>query len=183
MLSEGYVSKREKLLTRLAVVISVAIPVIVTILLFTAAPEVESSIDLTILPAFNAILNSITAVLLTCSYIFIRRKMVKWHKAFNLTAVLCSVLFLVSYVVYHSLTESTPYGGEGPVRYIYYFVLLTHIVLAVVIVPLVLFTLLRALSGKFDKHRKIARWTLPIWLYVAITGVAVYLMISPYYGS
>ena len=183
MLSEGYVSKREKLFTRLAVVVSVAIPVLVGILLFTAAPEVESSIDLTILPAFHATLNSITAVLLICSYLFIRRKMVKWHKAFNLLAVLCSVLFLVSYVVYHSLTESTPFGGEGAIRYVYYFVLLTHIVLAVVIVPLVLFTLLRALSGKFEKHRKIARWTLPIWLYVAITGVIVYLMISPYYGT
>lgn len=183
MLSQDYVSRREKFLTRLVVVISIAIPTVVAVLLFTAAPQVESAIDLTVLPAFHAILNTITAVLLVSSYLAIRQRKVTIHKTLNLLAVLCSVLFLVSYVVYHSLTESTPYGGVGAIRYVYYFILLTHIVLAVVIVPLVLFTLLRALGGKFEKHKKIARWTLPIWLYVAVTGVIVYLMISPYYGA
>lgn len=98
-----------------------------------------------------------------------------------LSAVGVSVLFLVSYVTYHATTESTIYGGEGTIRYVYLFILLTHIILAIAIVPLVLITLSRALAQKFDKHKKIARWTLPLWLYVTITGVIVYFMISPYY--
>ncbi len=98
-----------------------------------------------------------------------------------ITAFSFSALFLICYVVYHALTEPTSYGGSGIVRNIYYFILLTHIILAAVIVPLVLITLVRGLQQKFDKHRRIARWTFPLWLYVAITGVAVYLMLSPYY--
>ena len=88
----------------------------------------------------------------------------------------------MSYVVYHSLAETTKYGGTGTIKYVYYFILLTHIVLAAIIVPFVLFTLVKALNGQFDQHKKIARWTLPMWLYVTITGVLVYLMISPYYS-
>lgn len=97
------------------------------------------------------------------------------------SAILVSVLFLLSYVAYHLTTSSTPYGGEGWDRKIYFFILITHIVLSAAIVPMVLITYVRALSEKFDKHKKIARITLPIWLYVTITGVVVYLMISPYY--
>jgi putative membrane protein len=97
------------------------------------------------------------------------------------TAIVLSVLFLLSYVTYHAASESTKFGGEGAIKSIYYFILLSHILLAIVIVPLVLISYVRALSEKFDKHRKIARYTLPLWLYVTITGVIVYLMISPYY--
>ena len=98
-----------------------------------------------------------------------------------LTAFALSALFLISYVIYHSLAEETHFGGEGVIRYIYFFILITHIILAAAIVPLVLITLVRGLSNKFDKHRKIARWTFPLWLYVAVTGVVVYLMLRPYY--
>jgi putative membrane protein len=97
------------------------------------------------------------------------------------TALGCSVLFLVLYMVYHITSDSTPYGGEGLLKYIYYFVLLTHILLSIIIIPFVLITYVRAISGQFYKHRKIARITYPLWLYVAISGVVVYLMISPYY--
>jgi putative membrane protein len=97
------------------------------------------------------------------------------------TAIACSVIFLVMYVAYHMTSESTKFGGEGIIRYVYFFILLTHIALSVIIIPLVLFTYVRALSQQFDRHKKLARITFPLWLYVAVTGVVVYLMISPYY--
>lgn len=173
---------RLRLFTILIITVSIIIPLTVFLLLFTSKPTIEHNINLKILPAFHAILNGITAILLIIGYFLIRNGKVLAHKSFMLTAVLCSVLFLVSYVTYHSLSGSTEYGGEGFLKSIYYFVLISHIILAVVIVPLVLFTLFRALTHDFPRHKKIARWTLPIWLYVAITGVLVYLMISPYYA-
>ncbi len=97
------------------------------------------------------------------------------------TAILCSVLFLLMYIAYHMTSDSTRFGGEGTIRYIYYFILITHIVLSVVVIPFVLITYVRALAKRFDTHKKIARITFPIWLYVAVTGVIVYFMISPYY--
>jgi len=93
----------------------------------------------------------------------------------------CSIAFLFMYIAYHATTASTPYGGEGVLRYIYLFILITHILLSIVVIPLVLISFVRALSERFDKHRKIARIAYPIWLYVAVSGVLVYLMISPYY--
>lgn len=182
MLNQEYLAAKQKVLTKIIVAVSIAIPVVVAILLFTAAPEVETSIDLKLLPKFHAILNSLTAICLILGFVFIKQRNIVAHKTVNLFALLFSVLFLVSYVVYHSLAESTSFGGEGVIRYVYYFILITHIILAAVIVPLVLFTFLRALTSQFEKHKKIARWTLPLWLYVAITGVVVYLMISPYYA-
>lgn len=181
MLNQNYLVGKQKVLSKIIIGVSIAIPVVVAILLFTAAPEVETSIDLKILPQFHAILNTLTAIALIAGFIFIKNRNIVAHYTVNLFALLFSVLFLVSYVVYHSLAESTPYGGEGIIRYVYYFILISHIILAAIIVPLVLFTFLRALTNEFEKHKKIARWTLPIWLYVAITGVIVYLMISPYY--
>jgi putative membrane protein len=103
------------------------------------------------------------------------------HRAFIGAAFTSTTLFLVSYVTYHYLTESTKYGGEGALRSIYFFVLLTHIVLAIVVVPLALMSVVRGLQMQVERHRKIAKWTMPIWLYVSFTGVVVYLMISPYY--
>lgn len=181
MLNQEYLAAKQKVLTKIIVGVSIVIPVVVAILLFTAAPEVETNIDLKLLPKFHAILNSLTALSLILGFVFIKQGNIVAHKTVNLFALLFSVLFLVSYVVYHSLAESTSFGGEGAIRYVYYFILISHIILAAVIVPLVLFTFLRALTSQFEKHKKIARWTLPIWLYVAITGVVVYLMISPYY--
>lgn len=97
------------------------------------------------------------------------------------TAIGCSVAFLAMYVAYHMTSDSTKFGGEGAIKYIYFFILLSHIILSIIVIPLVLITYVRALASKFDKHKKIAKITFPIWLYVAVTGVIVYLMISPYY--
>lgn len=131
------------------------------------------------LPKVNALFNGLAAVALICGGVAIKKRNVHVHRAFMLTAVIFSILFLVSYVIQHGSFPSVKYGGS--LGWLYYPVLLTHIVLAAAIVPLVLITLVRALSARFDKHRKIARWTLPLWLYVSITGVVVYLMCAPYY--
>jgi putative membrane protein len=118
---------------------------------------------------------------LITAFIAIRKRNIKLHRNLMLTALGLSLLFLLSYVTYHSLTESTPYGGEGALRTLYFVILISHILLAIAIVPLVLITFVQALAERFDKHKKIARITLPIWLYVTITGVIVYWMIEPYY--
>lgn len=131
------------------------------------------------LPKVNAVLNGLAAVALICGWVAIMKRKIPVHRAFMLTAVAFSVLFLVSYVIQHGSFPSVKYGGA--LGWLYYPVLLSHIVLAAAIVPLVLITLVRALSERFDKHRKIARCTLPLWLYVSITGVVVYLMCAPYY--
>lgn len=176
-------------------IISVAIPLVVAVLFILPRPDIEAGFDVKVLPFFHALLNSATAVLLLASLYFIKNGHQQAHKWANLLAVIISVIFLLSYVTYHFLTESTRFGDVnhdgvvdvaekaalGAGRYIYYFLLLTHIVLAAVIVPMVLFTLLRAFQGDNPRHRKIARITWPIWFYVAVTGVIVYIMIQPYY--
>ena len=133
------------------------------------------------LPALNAGLNSLTAVALLTGFYFIRQKNVLAHRASMLAAFGLGALFLVSYVAYHSQVASTHYGGVGAGRAIYFFLLLTHISLAIITVALVLFTLYFALTGQYTKHRAIAKWTFPVWLYVSVTGVIVYFMIAPYY--
>ncbi|GAA3977392.1 DUF420 domain-containing protein [Hymenobacter antarcticus] len=133
------------------------------------------------LPAVNAVLNSLTAVALLTGFYFIRRKNVLAHRASMGTAFALGGLFLLSYVAYHSQVESTHFGGVGTIRTVYFLLLLSHISLAVVTVGLVLFTLYFALTGQYTKHKAIARWTFPVWLYVSVTGVVVYFMISPYY--
>ena len=133
------------------------------------------------LPAVNAVLNSLTAVALLVGFYFIRQKNVLAHRASMGTAFVLGGLFLLSYVAYHSQVESTHFGGVGTVRTVYFLLLLSHISLAVVTVGLVLFTLYFALTGQYTKHKAIARWTFPVWLYVSVTGVIVYFMISPYY--
>ncbi|KAA9338743.1 DUF420 domain-containing protein [Hymenobacter busanensis] len=157
------------------------IPVAVAVLYYFPQVFRVAGLDVSYLPAVNAVLNSLTALVLVIGYVFIRQKKVAQHRAMMGTAFVLGALFLVSYVVYHSQAQTTRYGGEGLMRGIYYFVLLTHIVLAAVTVGLVLFTLYFALTNQFARHRRIARWTFPIWLYVSVTGVVVYLMISPYY--
>ncbi len=164
----------------LIAVVSILIPVVVAILYLMPKESIATDY-FSFLPKVNATLNSIATVLLIAAGWAVKQKNFELHKKLMLSAVGVSVLFLVSYVTYHATTESTIYGGEGTIRYVYLFILLTHIILAIAIVPLVLITLSRALAQKFDKHKKIARWTLPLWLYVTITGVIVYFMISPYY--
>ncbi len=172
---------KEQLWSKIIVAVSVGVTALVTLIFFISPPEINTTFNFKILPKFHAILNGTVAVLLGLSYYFIRKKNVKAHQFCNVTALICSAMFLVSYVIYHTFTESTKFGGEGFIKYIYYFILLTHIVLAAIILPIILFTFLRAFLGQFESHRKIARWTLPLWMYVSITGVLVYLMISPYY--
>ena len=129
------------------------------------------------LPAFNASLNGVAAVFLVTGYVLIRRRRIAAHRASMLAAVAASALFLISYVIYHANAGSRPFTGTGPIRAVYFFILLTHVVLAAAIVPMVLITLSRALQGRFERHAAIARWTLPIWLYVSVTGVVIYLML------
>ncbi len=148
---------------------------------FAGSYQGEVGFDVRVLPLINAVLNSFTTVFLVAALVSILRKQVALHKTFIFGAFGTTALFLVTYLLYHFLSESTPYGGTGPLRGIYYFILITHIVLAAAIVPLALVTVFRALSGRIAQHRRIARWTMPIWLYVSVTGVVVYLMISPYY--
>lgn len=137
--------------------------------------------DLTILPLLNAIFNSFTFVFLLSALIAILKKNVKLHQRFIYMAFGTTTLFLVTYVMYHYLAPSTSYGGSGFMAGLYYFVLITHIVLAAVIVPLALTSVARAWNMENERHRKIARWTMPLWLYVSFTGVLVYILISPYY--
>lgn len=131
------------------------------------------------LPALNATLNATAAVLLTIGWILIRRGRWRQHRAVMIAAFCTSVLFLISYLAYHAHAGAKHFTGQGPIRIVYFGILLTHTILAVVIVPLALITLSRALASKFDRHRIIARWTLPIWMYVSVTGVVVYFMLYP----
>jgi putative membrane protein len=135
------------------------------------------------LPTLNAILNSISAILLVTGYLFIRQKKISAHRACMSAAFITSTLFLISYLFYHYHHGSTRFAGEGIARLIYLTILGTHTVLAAAIVPMVLITFARALRKRFDRHRRIARWTLPIWLYVSVTGVIVYLMLYHIYDS
>jgi putative membrane protein len=132
-------------------------------------------------PTLNAILNASSGVLLTFGYINIRRRRIAAHKTFMLLAFACSVVFLVSYVVYHLRVGAVYFLGTGWIRPVYFALLTTHTILAIAIVPLAIITLSRALSAKYDKHRRIARWTLPIWLYVSVTGVIVYVLLYHLY--
>lgn len=129
------------------------------------------------LPALNATLNATSSVLLITGYLFIRRGERQKHKACMIAALVVSGLFLTSYVIYHAQVGSVPFKGTGWIRTLYFAVLIPHVILAAAIVPPILITVSRALSAKYDKHRRIARWTLPIWLYVSVTGVIVYLML------
>lgn len=163
------------------IIATIVIYILVAVLSGLPAYEGEVPFDPTLLPLLNAILNSFTFVFLLAALIAIKRKNIILHRRFIFAAFTTTALFLVSYVTYHYLTESTSYGGEGPLKYIYLFILFTHIVLAAAIVPLALTTVGRGLNMQVEKHRKIARWTMPLWLYVSLTGVLVYIMISPYY--
>jgi len=173
--------QKQRNFTPLIVGLSIAINLLVAILFFLPANQDLSNPNLKILPAMNAIFNSFTFMFLLFALFAIKKKNIKLHQRFIYAAFTTTALFLVTYVTYHYLTESTPYGGEGIIRSVYFFILITHILLAIAIVPLALITVARGFNRQDEKHKKIARWTMPIWLYVSLTGVIVYLMISPYY--
>lgn len=162
----------------LIILLSIVVPVAVAVLY--VLPKTETTL-FSFLPMLNATINGTTFFVLIAALVAIKNKNVVLHKRLMWTALILSVLFLLSYVLYHATTPSTSFGGEGAIKYVYFFILLTHILLSAIVVPLVLLTLVRALAEKFDQHRKLAKITLPIWLYVTLTGVLVYLMISPYY--
>jgi putative membrane protein len=162
-------------------VISVVVVGVVALLLFAAQDATAGSPEIYILPKLNALINSTVSILLIAGLYFILNKQIKAHKSCMIAAFTLSALFLVSYIIYHYNAPHTSFEGEGLIRQFYFFILISHIILAIFIVPLVLITLFRAWREDFEKHKRIARWTFPIWLYVSITGVAVYLMISPYY--
>ena len=159
--------------------VSVVIPIVVAILFTIRIPNVA---PLSFLPPIYATINGITALLLIVAYFAIKRKNIVLHEQLMKTAIGLSLIFLVMYVAYHMTSDPTPYGGEGFIKYVYYFILISHILLSIGIIPMVLITYVRALSNLFFEHKKIARYTFPIWLYIAVTGVIVYLMIAPYYA-
>lgn len=165
-------------------VVAVAIPAVVAMLFFMPSLDglsEETQKALYILPKMNAIFNGTAFACLLMAFYEIRRKNIQRHQFYTTSALVLSVLFLASYVAFHLTTASTQFGGEGWVRSAYFFILLTHILLSILVLPLVLFTYVRGLNRDVERHRKIARWTWPLWLYVTATGVIVYLMISPYY--
>lgn len=178
--------------------VSILIPVVVAILFTVKLKDFGIEVEpLSFLPPIYASINALTALLLIMGVLAIKNGNQKVHERLMTTAIACSVIFLVMYVAYHMTADSTVYGdidgngildatektNAGPMRNVYLFILLTHILLSVIIIPFVLITYVRALAARFDKHKKIAKITFPLWLYVAVTGVVVYLLISPYYAN
>ena len=174
------VALKEKKFSRFITVVSIIVPVVVALLFNVKIPNVER---LGFLPPVYASINGLTAILLIIAVWAIKKGKRKTHQKLMTICIGLSVVFLVLYMLYHMTAESTAFGGDGIIRYIYFFILISHIALSIVIIPLVLKTYARAYLGKFDSHKKLARITFPIWLYVAITGVVVYLMIAPYYSN
>ena len=170
---------KESVAKKLITIVSIAVPVVVAILFGVRLPNVE---PLSFLPPIYASINGLTAVLLIAALWAIKVKKITLHQNIMKTCIALSLSFLLMYVAYHMTSDSTPFGGEGIVRTFYFILLVSHILLSIIIIPLVLHTYLRAYLKDFQSHKKLARITFPIWLYVAVTGVVVYLMISPYYA-
>jgi len=163
-------------------ILSIVIPLAVAALFGVNLKKLGFNVEpLTFLPPIYATINGITAIVLVFAVIMIKKGNRIFHERLMKLAIALSVCFLVLYIGYHMTSESTKFGGDGVIKYVYYFILITHIVLSIAVIPLVLITYVKALAQRFDKHKKIAKITFPLWLYVAITGVVVYLMISPYY--
>jgi putative membrane protein len=162
--------------------VSIAIPVAVAGLFLVKLKDFGISVTpLTFLPPIYATINAVTAIVLVSAVMAIKNGKRKIHENLMKSAIALSLAFLVMYIAYHMTTDSTAFGGSGAIKYVYFFILLSHIILSIATIPLVLITYVRALAEKFDQHKKIAKITFPIWLYVAVTGVVVYLMIAPYY--
>jgi len=175
--------KKDSLFIPLIIGLSIIIPIVVALLmLFPTILNIESeNYDFSSLPFFHAILNGSTAVLLVTGFILIKNKKTSLHKLAMLSAFVLSAVFLVSYVISKLTNDPVPYGGEGVIRYLYFFILISHILLSIPVLPLALFSIYRGITGEFDKHKSLVKWTFPIWIYVAVSGVLVYLFMSPYY--
>ncbi|MBS3738349.1 DUF420 domain-containing protein [Mesohalobacter halotolerans] len=165
----------------LIIALSVAVPLVVILLMNLDSRTNILGLEVGTFPFFHAVINGLTAILLFVGYLLIKNQKMILHRNVMISAFVLSVVFLVSYVISKISHEPVSYGGEGWMRYVYFFILITHIVLSGIIIPLVLFTMYRGLTGQYEKHKKIARWTFPIWMYVAITGVLVYIFMHPYY--
>lgn len=168
----------EKKLNRWAWAVSAAVLVLVGLM---RRVKIDLGVDFSFLPPVHASLNAFTALILMVAFWHIKNGRVEQHRKAIYVAMVCSLLFLVSYVLYHFTTPETRYGGEGLMRTGYFFLLITHVVLAAVILPFILFTFTRAYTRQYERHKKMARWVFPLWLYVAVTGPICYLMLKPYY--
>ena len=193
--------KTNKLYDFLIWFVSILVPAVVALLLFTKWSQDKLIFDmripntdpivifenlpfiepLTFLPPIYAVINGLTAILLVVAVYYIKNGKRKIHESIIKVCIALSLMFLVMYIAYHMTTDPTSFGGKGIIAYMYYFILITHILLSVIVIPLVLTSYSRAVQSNFKLHKKIAKVTFPIWLYVAVTGVVVYLMISPYY--
>lgn len=172
-------NKSLKRYNAIIVAVSIAIPIVVAALFSVRIPNVA---PLNMLPPIYATINGLTAVLLVLAVVQIKKGNRKAHERLMKINIFLSLLFLIMYIAYHITSDSTPFGGEGIVRYLYFFILVTHILLSIALIPLVLFTYKHASLRDFEAHKRLSKVTFPIWLYVAVTGVVVYLMIAPYYG-
>lgn len=168
----------EKKLNLLAYIVSVVVLLLVGLM---RRVKIDVGVDFHFLPPIHASLNALTAVILLAALYFIKNKQVENHRKAIYAAMVCSALFLLSYVVYHFTTPETRFGGEGSIRTFYFILLITHVVLAAVTLPFILLTFNRAYTWQIERHKKMARWVFPLWLYVAITGPICYLMLKPYY--
>lgn len=177
------IKRNDRLAKRL--IIAVSIVIFLAVLLLDGKrfqPDYPFSFDVHYFAAFNAIVNSMVSLCLLLALWAVKQKKYALHRNLMVTALILSVLFLISYIGHHLFAGDTSFGGEGWIRYVYYFILITHIILAAGFLPFILFTAYRGLSADYPKHKKLARFTWPLWFYVSVTGVVIYLMISPYYG-
>ena len=178
----NHTALREKRVLFLIALLSIVVPLVVALLLlFPDFFALNLGIERSTLPAFHAIINGTTAVLLLLGLRLVLKKRYQAHKKTMLTAFGLSAVFLVSYVISKINAEPVPYGGEGWLRALYFFILISHILLSIAVLPLAMLAIYRGLASQNDRHRKVVRWAYPIWLYVAITGVLVYLFMQPYY--
>jgi putative membrane protein len=175
------INKNDKAARLLILVVSFAVFAAIVVL-SRVKLDVELGFNPHVFAKVNACINTAVSILLIAAFVAVRRKQYLAHRNLMYTAIVLSMLFLVSYIAHHLLAGDTKFGGEGSIRYFYFFILITHILLAAIILPFILFTAYRALTADFTKHKKLARYTFPLWLYVSITGVLVYILISPYYS-
>ena len=175
--------KRDNIFVPIIISLSIIIPIVVALLMlfpnvFYIASE---NYDFSSLPFFHAVLNGSTAILIFTGFVLIKNKKTQLHKTAMLSAFILSSIFLVSYVISKMTNEPIPFGGEGMMRYVYFFILVSHILLSIPVLPLALFSIYRGITGEIEKHKSIVKWAFPIWMYVSITGVLVYLLMSSYY--
>lgn len=170
----------EKRLNVVAYVVSAIVLLLVGLM---RRVKIQTDIDFSFLPPVHASLNALCAVILLFAFYFIKNKQIENHRRAIYAAMVCSALFLISYVLYHFTTPETRYGGVGIMRTVYFFILITHVVLAAVILPFILLTFTRAYTNQFERHKRLARWVFPLWLYVAVSGPVCYLMLRPYYPN